>query len=83
MKRILSFSAALLLSVSMLAADVKIATFRYAGPYEIHMPVMLDSVNLNAESYKPASLLDTPLKLDLARHATHRREAPERLSAVC
>lgn len=75
MKRILSFSAALLLSVSMLAADVKIATFRYAGPYEIHMPVMLDSVNLNAESYKPASLLDTPLKLDLARHATQTTDS--------
>ena len=75
MKRILSLLAACLLAMSVHATEVKIATFRYAGPYEVHKPVMLDTVNLNAESYKPASLLDTPLKLDLARHAVQTTDS--------
>ncbi|MBR5036585.1 MAG: hypothetical protein IKX69_05305, partial [Prevotella sp.] len=75
MKRILSLLATCLLAMSVHATDVRIATFRYAGPYEVHTPVMLDTVNLNAESYKPASLLDTPLKLDLARHAVQTTDS--------
>ena len=63
------------LSASALAADVKISTFRYAGPYEVRTPVMLDSVNLNSEPFKASALIDTPLKLDLARHATQTTDS--------
>ncbi|MCR5132236.1 MAG: prolyl oligopeptidase family serine peptidase [Prevotella sp.] len=52
------------------ADDIVVTTFRVAGPYEVRQPVLLDSVNLNAETYKASALIDTPLKLDLARHAT-------------
>ena len=63
------------LSASAMAADVKISTFRYAGPYEVRTPVMLDSVNLNSEPFKVSALIDTPLKLDLARHATQTTDS--------
>ena len=64
-----------LLSASAMAADVKISTFRYAGPFEVRTPVMLDSVNLNSEPYKASALIDTPLKLDLARHAAQSTDS--------
>ena len=38
MKRILAFTMTAWLAASALAADVKISTFRYAGPYEVRTP---------------------------------------------
>ncbi|MBQ9654961.1 MAG: S9 family peptidase [Prevotella sp.] len=57
------------------ASDITVATFRFAGPYEVCTPVLLDSVNLNAEAYQSSKLIDTPLKLDLARHASQTTDS--------
>lgn len=80
MKRRLFLSLTVMLASMVWADDITVTSFRFAGPYEIHMPVMLDSVNLNTEAYKASSLIDTPLKLDLARHAT---QSTDSLLPVC
>ena len=58
-----------LISVSAVAKDIKIERFRYAGPYEMRTPFMLDSVSLDSKPFKTESLLETPLKLDLVKSA--------------
>ena len=75
MKRRLFLSLIAMLACMVWADDITVTSFRFAGPYEIHMPVMLDSVNLNSEPYKASALIDTPLKLDLARHATQSTDS--------
>ncbi|MBR6445400.1 MAG: S9 family peptidase [Prevotella sp.] len=58
-----------LISASAMAKDIKIERFRYAGPYEMRAPLMLDSVSLDSKQFKTESLLETPLKLDLVKSA--------------
>ena len=58
-----------LISASAVAKDIKIERFRYAGPYEMRAPLMLDSVSLDSKQFKTESLLETPLKLDLVKSA--------------
>ena len=58
-----------LISVSAVAKDIKIERFRYAGPYEMRTPFMLDSVSLDSKQFKTENLLETPLKLDLVKSA--------------
>ena len=75
MNRNLLLFLAAVLTTPVLAGDIKITNFRYAGPYQVQEPVMLDSVNLSSESYKATTLIDTPLKLTLARQTTQRTDS--------
>jgi len=50
-----------------LAETVQVENFRYAGPYELHQPVQLDSTDVNAKKYDAKSLLNSKLNLDLVK----------------
>ena len=56
-----------LIAASAVAKDIKIERFRYAGPYEMRAPLMLDSVSLDSQPFKVENLLETPLKLEGGR----------------
>ena len=58
-----------LIAASAVAKDIKIERFRYAGPYEMRAPLMLDSVSLDSQPFKVENLLETPLKLSLVKSA--------------
>ena len=58
-----------LIAASAVAKDIKIERFRYAGPYEMRAPLMLDSVSLDSQPFKVENLLETPLKLGLVKSA--------------
>lgn len=58
-----------LFSASAMAKDIKIERFRYAGPYAVRAPFMLDSVSLDSKKFKTENLLETPLKLGLVKSA--------------
>lgn len=70
MKRILS---ALLLAGAFTSASAqsqKIESFRYAGPYTITQPVMIDSVTFDNKKFDTKSLLSSALNLEIAKKAT-------------
>lgn len=46
------------------AADHVVTTFRYAGPYELRPPVLLDSTDVHGKAFSGGSLLDVPVSLD-------------------
>ena len=56
-----------LLSCMMTAAkDIKINTFRYAGPFVVSKPLMIDIVGVDSEKFQIQSFINTPLRIDLA-----------------
>ena len=67
MKKQLLFALALTMTAMASAKDIQVKTFRYAGPFDVPRPVLLDSVDAQQRPFTPSSLLDTPLHLDLAQ----------------
>lgn len=70
MKRLKSslLFAALTMGCSIgMANDVDVKTFRYAGPFDLSQPVLVDSVDAQQKAFSTESLLNTPLNLDLAQ----------------
>lgn len=48
------------------AEDVKVLdSLRYAGPYTVRNPLMIDSIDVNSKSFDSKKLLDSPLRLAL------------------
>ncbi len=60
----LTLSAALCASLTANAEDIEVRKFKYVGPYCVATPWMMDSLNVKAEKYNAAQLLDSPLSLD-------------------
>ena len=71
MKAIL-LSACLAFSMTASADNTKVQTARYAGPFNIKSPVVLDSLNNKQEKYSTDKLLDTPLSLSAADNAAEQ-----------
>lgn len=62
MKRTFLIAAAVVLSALPAMADsVPVKSFRYAGPYPVSTPFMVDSVNVKSEAFDLASAMDAPL----------------------
>ena len=53
----------MLSTVTAIASNIVIHSFRYAGPFVLHQPAMIDSVDFNNKKFDAASLLETPLRL--------------------
>lgn len=48
------------------AEDIVVKQVRYAGPFRVDQPLFIDTVDVRSQAFKPKSLLDVPLKTDLA-----------------
>lgn len=59
--KVLTFSAALMASLSAAAETIEIQKFKCLGPYPVATPWMADSVNIKAEKFSMDKLLDSPL----------------------
>lgn len=68
---ILSFVAASLAA----HAQQRVTAYRYAGPYEVRRPVLIDSLDLNSRAYDPSSALDLPLSLKAAEQGPVRTDS--------
>lgn len=64
MKKQILFSCALCWAMLAGAETIDITTFRYAGPYAVQAPFMVDSVDVNSKTFVAERLLDTPLSAD-------------------
>ena len=43
---------------------IEVQEYRYAGPFKVQAPVMVDSIDLHARKFGKDKLLDTPISLD-------------------
>ena len=59
------FSAVLLASTNVKAEDIPVRECRYAGPFKLERPVMMDSVNLKGKNFSEDDWVQTPLNLSL------------------
>ncbi|MGN1229338.1 MAG: S9 family peptidase [Prevotella sp.] len=69
MKKVI-ISAAIMAAQSAFAGDIAVKEFRYAGPYVMQRPVMVDSIDINRKAFDVESILDTPIDIKAAAGAT-------------
>lgn len=70
MKKQILLSCALCWAVMAGAETIDITTFRYAGPYAVHAPFQIDSVDVNSKNFVVERLLDVPLSMDALQQGT-------------
>ena len=60
------------LCASMLASaeNIDVKSFRYAGPYVVQQPYLVDSVDVHSKAFAMKNLLDTPLSLEQLQQGT-------------
>ena len=56
---------------------LEITSFRYAGPYILNTPYLMDSVSVDGKAFDPKSLLSTPLSHEGLRDAALVSKAPQ------
>ncbi|MCM1111531.1 MAG: prolyl oligopeptidase family serine peptidase [Clostridium sp.] len=59
-------AAGLAATAGAAAGQLDVREFRYAGPFAVTGPVMVDSVDVNSKPFDPKSALSMPLSIDLA-----------------
>ncbi|MBR5542380.1 MAG: S9 family peptidase [Bacteroides sp.] len=61
-----------LLCATMLASaeNIDVKSFRYAGPYQVQQPYLVDSVDVNSKAFAMKNLLDTPLTFEQLQEGT-------------
>jgi dipeptidyl aminopeptidase/acylaminoacyl peptidase len=63
MKKILCMMALTACASLVQADDIKVNTLKYAGPYPMQQPFMVDDTDVNAKKYSADNLIETPLPL--------------------
>ncbi len=63
MNKAILTSMAMLASSMMMADEVEVKTFSYAGPYVVKSPIQMDSVDVFSKEYAPHTLLDYNINL--------------------
>lgn len=64
MKRQILLAGAICAALLASAENIDVKSFRYAGPYAIQQPYLVDSVDVNSKKFAMKNLLDTPLSFD-------------------
>ena len=70
MKKQILLVGALCATMLASAENIDVKSFRYAGPYAVQQPYMVDSVDVNSKAFAMKNLLDTPLSLDVLEQGT-------------
>ena len=70
MKKQILLAGALCASMLASAENIDVKSFRYAGPYVVQQPYLVDSVDVNSKAFAMKSLLDTPLALEQLQQGT-------------
>ncbi len=78
MKRLTILALLLAATTSVPANDtIQINSFRYAGPFEVTVPHLVDSLNIDGKKFQMKSFLDVPLSLDAVNDACVVSTVPE------
>ena len=70
MKKQIILASALCLGLLASAENIEVKNFRYAGPYAVQQPYMIDSVDVNSKAFAIKNLLDAPLSLEQVQQGT-------------
>ena len=70
MKKQIILAGALCMGLLASAENIDVKSFRYAGPYVVQQPYLVDSVDVNSKAFAMKNLLDTPLALEQLQQAT-------------
>ena len=70
MKKQILLVGALCATMLASAENIDVKSFRYAGPYAVQQPYMVDSVDVNSKAFAMKNLLDTPLSLNVLEQGT-------------
>ncbi len=71
--RISLFSCLFCFALVANAEEIDVTTFKYAGPFEVKQPFLVDSTNVNSHKFDASSLLESSISLDALADA---REIP-------
>lgn len=69
-KNLLAIAAFFGMPVMTSAEGVNVDTLRYAGPYVLRQPLMIDSTDVKSNKFDAKKLLDAPLRLDLVEEGS-------------
>ena len=64
MRRIILLAAVLLCTYANAADTLEVRSFRYAGPFSVQQPYMIDATDSEGKAFEAAKLLDTPLSFE-------------------
>ena len=64
MRKQILLVGALCTSLLASAENIDVKSFRYAGPYPVQQPYLVDSVDVNSKAFAMKNLLDTPLAFE-------------------
>ncbi len=70
MKKQILLVGALCAGMLASAENIEVKSFRYAGPYTVRQPYMVDSVDVNSNTFAMKRMLDTPLALEQLKQGT-------------
>lgn len=70
MKKQILLAGALCASMLASAENIDVKSYRYVGPYQVHQPYLVDSVDVNSKAFAMKNLLDTPLALEQLEQGT-------------
>lgn len=76
MKRLLFLAALLVCGFQCFADTLDVRHFRYAGPYEVRKPFVMDTVNVSGKPYKAGSILDSDISFAALRTAAFVDSVP-------
>ena len=74
MKRLLTILAATGCSAMLNAQEATLSAYRYSGPSQLTMPLMVDSVDVNSKKFDVSSLLGTHLSFESVKDADVRTD---------
>ena len=70
MKKSILCVGALCMGLWASAENIEVKSFRYAGPYAVHQPYMIDTVDVNSKAFAIKKFLDTPLSFESLKVGT-------------
>ena len=76
MKKQILITSALCLGLMASAETIDVQSFRYAGPYAVQTPFMIDNVDVNSKAFSLKAMLDTPLSLDILEQTPVSNQLP-------
>ena len=70
MKKSILCVGALCMGLWASAENIEVKSFRYAGPYAVQQPFMVDTVDVNSKAFAMKKFLDTPLSFESLKEGT-------------
>ena len=70
MKKQIILAGALCMGLLASAENIDVKSFRYAGPFVVQQPYLVDSVDVNSKAFAMKNLLDTPLSFEQLSQST-------------